>query len=41
MREDVADIVGIGYFSVDRDIFFFNEEYDACSVNANEWGRLL
>ena len=26
VRADVADIVGVGYFSVGRKIFFFNEE---------------
>ena len=31
VRQDVADIVGVGYFYVGRNIFFFNEEDGDCS----------
>ena len=34
VRADVADIVGVVYFYVDRSIFFFNEEYGACVGDA-------
>ena len=34
VRVDVADIVGVVYFSVDRSIFFFNEKYGACVGDA-------
>ena len=30
LREDGADILSLGYFSVGRNIFFFNEEDGAC-----------
>ena len=31
VRADIADIVGIGYFSVGRNILFFHEEDSACA----------
>ena len=34
VRADIADIVGVGYISVGRNIFFFNEEDGACAGDA-------
>ena len=34
VRADVVDIVGVGYFSVGRNILFFNEEDGACAGDA-------